>query len=60
MMTEDVEECLKVVIKALKKCGLPTGEVIAWCSTMLENDRVGFICERELRMLRSQFEASTS
>ena len=60
LMTEDIEECLSVVIKALKKCNLPTGEVIAWCSAMLENDRVDFICERELRSLRHQLEASTS
>jgi len=60
LMTDDIEECLTVVIKALGKCGLPTGEVLAWCSAMLDNDRVGFICEGELQSLRQHFEASTS
>ena len=46
MMTEDIEDCLSVVLKTLKKCDLPADEVIAWCSAMLDNDRVGFIAER--------------
>src|SRR5205823_13395750 len=40
LMSEDVEECLGVVLKALPKCDLPAAEVAAWCSAMLENDRV--------------------
>jgi len=43
MMTEDIEDCLSVVLKPLKKCGLPAADIIAWCSAMLDNDRVGFI-----------------
>ena len=60
LMTDDIEECLMVVIKALGKSNLPTSEVLTWCSAMLENDRVGFICERELKSLRQHVEASTS
>jgi len=60
LMTHDIEECLKVVIKALGKCKLPTDEAFAWCSAMLENDRVGFICESELKSLRQHFGASPS
>jgi len=60
MMTEDIEECLQVVIKTLNKCDLPADEVIAWCAEMLKNDRVGFICDRDLGALRHQFEASQS
>ena len=52
MMTEDIEECLQVVIKALKKCGLPADDVIAWCAGMLKKDRVGFICDQSLRALQ--------
>ena len=59
-MTHDIEECLKVVIKALGKCNLPTGESLAWCSAMLENDRVGFICEGELKSLRHRSDSSPS
>jgi hypothetical protein len=43
MMTEDIEDCLSVVLKALKKCDLPRDQVLAWCAAMLDNDRVGFI-----------------
>src|SRR6476659_6123304 len=37
-MTEDIEDCLSVVIEALRKCDLPAAEVVGWCSAMLEND----------------------
>ena len=57
MMTDDIEECLSVVLKNLKKCDLPGAEVIAWCSAMLENDRLGCIASEPLRSLRKQFQA---
>jgi hypothetical protein len=60
LMTEDMEECLTVVIQALKKCDLPASELIAWCVKMLANDRVGFICDQELQALRHESEASRS
>jgi hypothetical protein len=53
MMTEDIENCLSVVLEALTKCDLPTGEVITWCSAMLDNDRVGFIAREPLQSLRN-------
>jgi uncharacterized Zn finger protein len=58
MMTDDIKECLQVVIEALKKGDLPAGEVMAWCKEMLKRDCVGFICDQELRALQHQFEAS--
>ena len=60
LMTDDIEECLMVVIKALGKRNLPTGEVLAWCSAILDADRVGFICDRELESLRQHLKASPS
>ena len=60
LMPDDIEECLMVVIKALKKCDLPSDEVITWCSSMLAADRVGLICDRELKSLRQHFEKSAS
>ena len=59
MMTDDIEDCLNVVLKALKKCDLPADEVIAWCSAMLQNDRVKFIAREPLQSLRNQFQAET-
>ena len=60
LMTDDIEACLGAVLEALPKCDLPAAEVLAWCTKMLERDRVGFLCDQELRALRQQFEASRS
>jgi uncharacterized Zn finger protein len=60
LMTEDIEECLTVVVQALRKCDLPAGEVIAWCEGMTKSDRVGFIYDRELQALRNHFESLRS
>jgi hypothetical protein len=60
MMTEDIEDCLSGVLKAIKKCDLPAAEIIAWCSAMLDNDRVGFIAREPLQSLRTQFQAAAA
>jgi hypothetical protein len=57
MMTEEIEDGLKVVLEALRECDLPAAEVIAWCSAMLENDRVGFIAREPLHALRNHFQS---
>lgn len=51
MMTDDIEECLRVVIKALTKSDLPSVDITAWCEEMARQDRVGFICDDELATL---------
>ena len=58
LMTQDIEDCLDVVLKALEKCDLPATEVIAWCSAMLDNDRVGFIARQPLQALRTHAQAA--
>jgi hypothetical protein len=60
LMTEDIEECLQVVIKALRQCDLSADDVIAWRSEMLKKDRVGFICDKELQTLQDRFDTSRS
>ncbi len=60
LMTDDIEACLRPVLKAIRTCDLPSAEVTTWCADMLQRDRVGFICEQELRELREHFEASRS
>lgn len=57
LMTDDIEACLRPVLKAIRKCDLPAADVATWCAQMLKADRVGFICEQELRELRQRFEA---
>jgi hypothetical protein len=60
LMTEDIEDCLRVVLKLLEKCDLPAAEIIAWCSAMLENDRVGFIAREPLQSLRKRLQAAAA
>lgn len=60
LVSGDIEECLQVVISALRKCDLPVGEVVAWCKAMLQSDCVGFICDDELRTLQKRAESARS
>ena len=57
LMAEEIEECLRVVIEALKQCDLPAGVVSAWCAQMLTKDRVGFICDSALQALQGRLRA---
>ncbi len=52
LMTDEVCQCLKPVIQAVKAAG--GHEATKWASEMQQADRVGFICERELAELRGE------
>lgn len=56
LMSEDIEDCLSVVLRALTKCELPAADVRDWCSAMLDGDRVGFISQEPLQSLRDRFQ----
>jgi len=58
LMTEDIAACLQPVLKAIRKSDPPSAEVTTWCADMLKRDRVGFICDQQLRELRQHFEPS--
>ncbi len=60
LMTQDIEDCLSVVLESLGKCKLPAHKVIAWCSATLNSDRVQFIATEQLQSLRSHFQASAA
>jgi hypothetical protein len=60
LMTQDVEDCLSVVLEAVRKHGLPSDQVHTWCSAMLDNDRVGFIARKQLQSLRSRAQAGAA
>lgn len=60
LMTGDIEDCLDVVLKALEKSDLPAAEAIAWCSAMLEKDRIGFIAREPLESLRKRFQKAAA
>lgn len=49
LMTDDIEDCLRVVIKAVKSSMLPAETKRAWAEKMRRADRVGFICDQELK-----------
>ena len=55
LMTEEIEDCIQVVINALKKSDLEPKQVSKWSGAMTVADRVGFICDRELASLEKQF-----
>ncbi|MCA9122734.1 MAG: hypothetical protein H6822_15430 [Planctomycetaceae bacterium] len=56
LMTEDIEECLQVVITAVAKSDLPAAEVAAWCADMTKRDRIGVHCDSELAALANSVE----
>lgn len=60
MMTQDIEDCLSTILKALPKCDLPGTEIVAWCSEMRSNDRVGFIAQKPLQLLQTHFQTNTA
>jgi hypothetical protein len=50
LMTDEISQCLKPVIRAVKTVG--GDEAPKWASDMQAADRVGFICDKELAQLR--------
>ena len=60
LMADDIEACFRPVLKALHKCDLPAAEVIVWCAEMRKRDRVGFLCDQELRALCERLGTSRS
>ena len=60
LMTGDIEDCLNVVLEAMRTCDLPATEVIAWCEAMLKNDRIGCIADEPLESLRKQWQKSAA
>ena len=50
LMTEEISECLKPVIHAVKAAG--GVEAAKWAKDMRIADRVGFICDKELAKLQ--------
>jgi hypothetical protein len=58
LMTEDIEDCLSAVIGAIPTCDLPAEDVKAWCSSMLDADRVGFLARKPLEALRRRVQAA--
>lgn len=55
LMAYELEDCLNVVINALRRSDLPASHVAAWCDSMLNADRVQCIARDELESLRQQF-----
>ena len=60
MMTEDIEDCLSVVLKAMEKSDRTAAEIYAWCTSMLQSDRVRFLARERLESLRKRFPANAA
>jgi uncharacterized Zn finger protein len=60
LMTEDIEDCLGGVFKALQKSQLRADEIATWCDAMAKADRVGFIAEKQLQSLRARFKSAAA
>ena len=50
LMTDEISQCLKPVIRAVKAAG--GDEAVKWAGDMQAADRLGFICDKELAELR--------
>lgn len=50
LMTDEISQCLKPVIRAVKAAG--SDEAFKWAGDMQTADRTGFICDQELAKLR--------
>jgi hypothetical protein len=55
LMTDELEACLGVVLKAVRGSDLSADAVTAWCSAMLDSDRVKFIATEKLQSLQQHF-----
>jgi hypothetical protein len=60
MMTEDIENCLQVVLKALNTYDQPIVETLAWCKAMCEADRVGFIARKPIEALEKRLRTNAA
>ena len=54
MMTDEIKDCLTVVITAVGKSTLPAATICEWCDAMIAKDRVGFLCDEELTALKKK------
>lgn len=54
MMTDDVEECIAVVVQAIKKSTLSAAEVAKWRRAMQAGDSVGFVADDLLDSLQAE------
>ncbi len=50
LMSDDICECLKPVIRAVKAAG--GADAASWAKEMINADRMGFICDKELAQLQ--------
>lgn len=52
LMAQDIEACLKVLLRAVKRSTLSPEQIVKWCDALRKNDRVGFILNKEVNLLR--------
>lgn len=56
LMYHEIENCLKLVIAAVRSSNLPAAEGVEWCKAMLATDRVECIADEQLMALLKHFQ----
>jgi hypothetical protein len=56
MMTEDVERCLRVVLRGVEESKLPAERIAEWCDALRKNDRAGYILTKEVNAVKASLE----
>jgi len=51
LMAYEIEECLEVILAAVRRSDLSTAEIKTWSSAMLATDRTGCLCTSQLQAL---------
>lgn len=55
-MRQELENCMKIAILAVRKSDLLKSEILNWTEKMLAADRVQFICHFDLEELKRDFQ----
>jgi len=60
LMTDDIEDCMNGVIESPTKGDVLALDVVAWCTTMLGSDRMGFIARKHLEAMSQRVQTATA
>lgn len=52
LMSSEIEECIRLVVRAIQKSGLPARQVTDWCDAMVKASRGGLLDTAEIESLR--------
>jgi hypothetical protein len=59
MLTQDIEDYDRVVLRARSTCDLPAEEATGWCRAMPANEQAGSLARKPLRSSHHHFQLPT-